>query len=189
MAKFLYFSGHTQEEENIIDESCFSQWYPATMTENEVTYLTCEHYMMAEKARLFNDDESRKKILACETPKEAKALGRKVQNFDQKTWNNERQQIVFRGNLLKFEQHPDLKEFLLDSDKAIIAEASPWDTIWGIGIDKKTALKGSIMQWKGINLLGVALMKVRQYFWDHDPAVIGTVFAEEETTEEKEETA
>lgn len=188
MAKFLYFSGHKQEDEAIIDESCLSQWYLATMTENEVTYLTCEHYMMSEKARLFNDDESRKKILACETPKEAKALGREVKNFDQKIWNNERQQIVFRGNLLKFEQYPELKEFLLDSENAIIAEASPWDSLWGIGIDKKTAIKGNIMNWKGINLLGVAIMRVRKYFHEHDSAIVGSAFAKEEAPEQKEET-
>ena len=65
------------------------------------------------------------------------------------------------GNIAKFGQNPALKEFLLSTGDALIAEASPYDTIWGIGLDRDTALKGTVDQWKGENLLGCVLMDVR----------------------------
>ena len=67
------------------------------------------------------------------------------------------------GNKAKFSQNPNLKEFLLSTGDALIAEASPYDKIWGIGLDRNTALRGTVEQWKGENLLGCALMDVRDW--------------------------
>lgn len=78
--ELLFFWGHTIKDE--MTKACFSQWFPAQFEENNVIYETAEHYMMAEKARLFNDDEVLEKILTAETPNNAKSLGRKVKNFD-----------------------------------------------------------------------------------------------------------
>ena len=109
---FLFFYGHNAPEQGV-DDSCFSQWFVRPFEVEGIAYPTAEHWMMAEKARLFNDDSMLEAILNSETPREAKALGRKVRDFDAGTWDQHKFEIVRRGNLEKFGQHPDLKNYLL----------------------------------------------------------------------------
>lgn len=58
---FLFFWGHTVKDE--LTKSCFSQWFPCHFEENGIVYKTAEHYMMAGKAKLFNDFEVLESIL------------------------------------------------------------------------------------------------------------------------------
>ena len=95
---------------------------------------SAEHWTMAEKARLFGDDVAVDAILAAPDPKAAKALGRKVQNFNRQLWTDRYREIVTRGNIEKFRQHEPLRDFLLASSRSVIVEASPYDRIWGIGL-------------------------------------------------------
>ncbi|WP_419869331.1 NADAR family protein [Chryseobacterium sp. CT-SW4] len=157
--KFLFFWGHTAKDQ--ITKTCFSQWYPCRFEENGITYKTAEHFMMAEKARLFNDQENLDKILASGNPKQAKSLGRKVKNFDPVVWDQQKYDLVKRGNLLKFSQNEKLKEFLLATGNKIIVEASPYDKIWRIGMLESDNRAENPLQWNGQNLLGFALMEVR----------------------------
>jgi len=156
---YLYFWGH-QEKGSTVTKSCFSQWYQSSFEHNDVFYLTAEHYMMAEKARLFKDNVALKKILTSKNPGAAKAAGRDVQNFDPELWLEKRFEIVVTGNLLKFET-PTLRDFLLNTGNKVLIEASPVDKIWGIGMAEDNALISNPYKWKGLNLLGFALMKVR----------------------------
>ncbi|WP_317041735.1 NADAR family protein [Tenacibaculum agarivorans] len=128
---------------------------------NEVNYKTAEHYMMAEKARLFKDEEILAQILEVEPPHEAKKLGRKVQNFNPKIWDEHKFQVVVKGNLAKFSQDEKLKSFLLKTNNRIIVEASPRDRIWGIGMGQSNEKALNPNLWRGHNLLGYALMEVR----------------------------
>ena len=89
------------------------------------------------------------------------ALGRKVKNFDEKKWNETKYSIVFAGNLLKFSQDENLKDFLLSTKNDIIVEASPYDKIWGMGMSADDEFVENPTRWKGENLLGFALMEVR----------------------------
>lgn len=157
--KYLYFWGH-QNKTKTITKSCFSQWYPATFTEENTLYKTAEHYMMAGKARLFKDEKALAKILAAEHPGDAKKIGRQVKNFEPSVWHEHRFEIVVRGNLLKFSE-PSLKDFLLNTGDRIIVEASPRDRIWGVGMSQNNDLIADPKNWRGLNLLGFALMKVR----------------------------
>lgn len=157
--KFLFFWGHTVKDE--ITKSCFSQWFPFKFEENGISYKTAEHYMMAGKAKLFNDEEVLVKILNAETPNESKSLGRKVKNFDPKLWDEHKYEIVKQGNLLKFSQNEKFKEFLLSTNNKILVEASPYDKIWGIGILESDSRAENPLLWNGENLLGFALMEVR----------------------------
>lgn len=157
---FLYFWGH-QEYYGKITKACLSQWYPCHFVIEGIRYNCAEQYMMAEKARLFGDEETRIKILQSTDPMKMKKLGRKVQNFDAKMWDEESGSIVIRGNLAKFKQNPELRDFLLSTEHKTLAEASPYDTIWGIGMTEAEAKKAYPHIWRGINKLGFALMEVR----------------------------
>lgn len=117
--------------------------------------------MMAEKARLFNDTALLAEIVAATTPKAAKALGRKIKNFEQETWVQHRFDIVVRANKAKFEQNETLKLFLLKTGSTVLAEASPTDKIWGIGLAADNPQAPDPSCWTGLNLLGFALMAVR----------------------------
>ncbi|MEW7291737.1 NADAR family protein [Aquimarina sp. 2304DJ70-9] len=159
--KYLFFWGHTPNKDGNIGKSCFSQWWSSSFEVKGRTYKTSEHWMMAEKARLFEDADIQKQIIACNHPMEAKQLGRKVKKFDPQTWDEHKYEIVKEGSLYKFSQHEDLKEFLLNTKNRIIVEASPRDRIWGIGMSQNNEKAQNPNLWRGQNLLGFALMEVR----------------------------
>jgi len=168
---FLFFWGHTPATPDEIDKSCLSQWYDAPFTiksyyenEKDTVYPTTEHWMMAQKAELFEDLETKEEILHAETPEIAKSLGRKIKNFDENVWNIHKTNIVVSGNRHKFDKNEKLKDFLLQTGDAVLVEASPVDTIWGIGLAQNDPNAKHPELWKGENLLGFALMKVRDYF-------------------------
>ncbi|WP_022825668.1 NADAR family protein [Hymenobacter norwichensis] len=159
--KYLFFWGHTRPAEAALGKECFSQWHPASFTVEGDTYATAEHYMMAEKARLFNDEATRTLILQATHPDQAKKLGRRVQNFDEARWNDARFEVVVRGNAAKFSQHPELREYLMQTESRVLVEASPVDAIWGIGLAQDSPHAATPSEWRGLNLLGFALMEVR----------------------------
>ncbi len=158
---FLFFWGHQVREDGQIGKECLSQWYPAAFEIDGITYRTAEHYMMAEKARLFGDLESLEEILRAPDPQTAKHLGRGVRNFDKEIWERNCVGIVVRGNIAKFGQNTALRAFLLQTGERILVEASPRDTIWGIGLSADNPCAADPRQWRGTNLLGFALMKAR----------------------------
>ncbi|BAP45648.1 putative uncharacterized protein [Pseudomonas sp. StFLB209] len=157
---FLFFWGH-QRSKTAVTASCFSQWFEAGFTVEDQYYPTAEHFMMAEKAALFDDQDIREQVLNAPTPNAAKALGRKVRGFDNEVWLQHRYDIVVRANQAKFSQNSQLMEYLLQTGSRVIVEASPVDNIWGIGLAQDNADANNPNLWKGLNLLGFALMQVR----------------------------
>jgi ribA/ribD-fused uncharacterized protein len=119
--------------------------------------------MMVRKARLFADEAVAQAILMAATPDTAKSLGRKVRGFSEDLWIDHREEIVFTGNLAKFGESAALGKFLLSSGDAILVEASPVDAIWGIGLAQEDESAQIPSEWPGLNLLGFALMKVRDH--------------------------
>ena len=138
-----------------------SQWHPCRFEIGGVTYNCCEQYMMAEKARVFGDGESMAAVLASKSPREQKALGRKVAGFDAEVWNKVCRGVVYTANLAKFSQNEELKSVLLATGTKTIVEASPTDKIWGIGLKKDDPRAIDPSKWLGKNWLGVVLMHVR----------------------------
>jgi ribA/ribD-fused uncharacterized protein len=128
---------------------------------NGVTYNCCEQFMMAEKARVFDDADAAQAILAAKSPRDQKALGRTIRGFRERTWNAVCRGIVYCGNLAKFSQDAQLRELLLGTGHRTIVEASPKDPIWGIGLSQDDPQVENPSQWQGTNWLGVALMQVR----------------------------
>ena len=56
---------------------------------------------------------------------------------------------------------PDLKNFLNNTGTRVLVEASPENRIWGIGLAADHPDCEKPDKWKGLNLLGFALMEVR----------------------------
>ena len=138
----------------------FSQWYEAPFTAGGETFRTAEHYMMAAKARLMGDEITRGRILKETHPKQVKALGRAVQGFDEARWVAHRFDLVTAGNIAKFTDEPR-RSYLLGTGDDVLVEASPLDPIWGIGLAPDDARAHDPAAWRGLNLLGFALMKAR----------------------------
>ncbi|WP_271218818.1 NADAR family protein [Streptosporangium carneum] len=159
--RYLFFWGHRPPRDGGVGPGCLSQWWPAPFTAEERLFPTAEHYMMAHKAWLFGDDRTAERILTAEHPGEAKSLGREVRDFDEAVWDEHRYGIVVRGNIAKFGGRPELGEFLLGTRARILVEASPVDRIWGIGLAADDERAASPAAWRGLNLLGFALMDAR----------------------------
>ena len=144
-----------------MDQSCLSNWFPALFEIDGVRYATTEHYMMTQKARLFGDGESFEKIVRAQSPRAAKRLGREVRGFTEKAWERSRFEIVVTGNLAKFRQNAEMGRFLAETGSKVLVEAAPRDQIWGIGMGRDHACAEDPARWRGLNLLGFALMEVR----------------------------
>lgn len=158
---FLYFWGYEQSLCGIND-ACLSQWYEFPFEADGHTYLTAEHFMMAEKAVLFGDEGMQQKILSAQTPAGAKALGRRVKSFDENVWQQNRFDIVVRANEAKFVHNETLRQYLIGTGNSVLVEADPADRIWGIGLAQQDPRAKNPNEWPGLNLLGFALMQARE---------------------------
>lgn len=161
LPELLLFWGHRPPRRGGVGKGCLSQWYPAPFTVGGVRYPTAEHFMMAGKARLFGDGEAERAVLARDDPESAKAAGRTVRGFDEDVWAGHRYELVVTANRAKFGAHPELRRFLRGTVDRVLVEASPYDTVWGIGLSAERPEAARPSQWRGLNLLGFALMDVR----------------------------
>ncbi len=148
--------------------SPFSQWHPSPFVavplfqeKKEQQFQTCEHWMMYNKALLFNDEKSAQRIMSTSNCEKIKAIGRQVKNFNEKLWRQHRENIVFQGNIHKFQQNPHLLSALRATQSATLVVASPYDRIWGTGLDSKSPCSKQRNKWRGLNLLGEILTQVR----------------------------
>jgi ribA/ribD-fused uncharacterized protein len=159
---YLFFWGHRAASKSKLGKECLSQWWPAAFVVDGSRYASAEHFMMAEKARLFGDEAARAHILEAPSPAAAKALGRKVRGFDEGRWQAARFAIVVAGSEAKFRQNAKLGAFLVETGERVLVEASPRDRIWGIGLAADDPRAKDPDQWRGSNLLGFALMEARR---------------------------
>jgi len=159
--RYLMFWGHQPTSHGRIGPSCFSQWFQAPFVFEDTRYPTAEHFMMADKARLFGDEASRAQVLASRSPAQAKQLARQVAGFDETRWNAARFDIVVRGNQAKFSQNTALGDFLRNTGTRVLVEASPVDRIWGIGLAADHDDAQRPQHRRGLNMLGFALMAAR----------------------------
>lgn len=149
---------HNPDEEN----GYLGNWYPSPFTFGGTEYSSMEQYMMHQKALTFGDSVTAGKILATDNVGKIKALGRRVSNYDDMIWNGVRQIVVYNGLLEKFRQNDTMREMLLATGDALIAECAVLDKIWGIGLSMTDDHRHDPSFWKGQNLLGFALMCVRR---------------------------
>lgn len=149
---------HNPDEEN----EFLSNWYLSEFCVDGKTFSSMEQYMMYKKAELFEDWETAEKILGTDQVGKIKMLGRSVKNYQEAVWNGVRQIVVYEGLLAKFSQEEELRERLLKTKDAVLAECAVRDCIWGIGLSMKDSRRFLVEEWKGQNLLGYTLMKVRE---------------------------
>lgn len=141
--------------------SPFSQWHKCSFEYLGNFFNTAEQYMMFQKALLFEDYDVASKILETSNPKKQKELGRLVKNFDNKVWQENARRIVYEANKLKFLQNPSLLQELMDTKNKFLVEASPDDSIWGIGYAENDPEAKDINKWRGTNWLGCILTLLR----------------------------
>lgn len=153
----------TKEQFHFFTGGVFSQWFPCTFVVDHITYCSTEQYMMAQKALLFDDNETYEKIMSSTNSKEIKELGRQVKSFDEREWILWRESIVLEGNYAKFSQNDILREKLLNTKNKTLVEASTHDRIWGIGLDKDDFRALDRDTWLGQNLLGKILTEIKNY--------------------------
>ncbi|MGN0907024.1 MAG: NADAR family protein [Bullifex sp.] len=156
MARVICF--HKPDEEN----GFLSNWYKSDFTIDGITYTSMEQYMMHEKATVFHDREAASRILSSSDVAAIKAIGRTVRNYDDRVWNGLRQIIIYRGLVARFSQNESLKKELLNTGDSFLAECAVSDRIWGIGLSMHDQRRFDISSWNGQNLLGFALMAVRE---------------------------
>lgn len=149
---------HNPNEEN----GYLSNWYLSPFTVEKKTFSSMEQFMMYRKAICFGDEAVATNILATHDASQIKALGRQVSNFDEHVWNGIKQIVVYEGLLTKFLQNGDLKDKLISTGEAILAECAVKDLIWGVGLSMKDPDRLDKTKWKGQNLLGYTLMMVRE---------------------------
>jgi len=155
--KYTFFWGNS---------SPFSNWHKSQFEMDELEFNCAEQAMMYYKAILFEDDEAADKIMSAKSPREQKALGRSVKGFDLAVWEKHREHIMYDVLFAKFSQNGEMMEALLKTEDTIIAEMSPYDKIWGTGLAEDDSKAQDESQWQGLNLLGKALMQVRETLYN-----------------------
>jgi ribA/ribD-fused uncharacterized protein len=141
--------------------SPFSNFYYAPFDVDGITFHSVEQYTQFSKAKLMNDDVTAQTILKQIDPADQKALGRRVSNFDRDLWDQHARRIVKEGCDKKFNAHPNLRSILKQSGERRLAEASPTDVYFGIGLSLRDSLAVSEVNWVGKNELGKILMEIR----------------------------
>lgn len=152
ITEFDFFYGHNHP---------LSQWFYSDFEINDKVFNCCEQWMMYSKAMLFNDINKANEILKEPSPSLQRKLGRQVRFFRNDIWIINRREIVKQGNVAKFSQNYILRNYLIDTSDKILAEASPTDLVWGIGLSETDPKRYDKNNWKGMNLLGEILMEIR----------------------------
>ncbi len=149
---------HNPDDEN----GYLSNWYMSRFVVEGVAFSSMEQYMMYQKAVRFGDSDIASQIMRTDDVARIKQFGRQVSGYDDHIWNGMRQIIVFEGLSAKFSQNNELKEKLIATGNSILAECAVKDRIWGIGLSMTDPDRHDMSKWKGQNLLGYALMLVRE---------------------------
>lgn len=144
----------------------FSNWYSCKYEYLGQQFNCSEQQFIATKAHFFKDEEALKIIMGTDDPSVQKQAGKLVKNYDDVAWSKVRYLAMELSVLGKFSQNVNLKKILLQTKNKILVEASPTDRIWGIGMGAGHPDILDESRWQGQNLLGKALMAVREKLLD-----------------------
>ena len=114
---------------------CFSNWYPAEF-DYVHHFANSEQFMMYHKVIMFQRYDLADQIMQTADPAKCKKIaGQKFPEFNGDVWEKTCYTIVKRGVKAKFVQNEDIRKTLLATGNELLAECSPFDKKWGIGID------------------------------------------------------
>jgi len=148
--------------QQIKDLKLYSERYDVLeMLAGQSIFTSAEQFMMMGKAALFGDKVIFAKMSITNQPSQHKTLGRKVSRFDDSVWDKYCKDIVMIGNYLKFSQNDNLRQIIKNTNDKILVEGSPYDNIWGVGLQFDSIHIGYKERWRGKNYLGECLMFVR----------------------------
>ncbi|KJE19628.1 ribA/ribD-like protein [Frankia torreyi] len=159
--RFRYFWGQRQAVADGTGAGCLSLRWPARFAVDGVDYPSAQHYVLARKAGLFGDQAAAEAVLALPAPISLAAIGRRIRGFDEAVWDRHRYAVALAANSAKFAQNAILRTYLAGTAGLVLADISPRDRVWGIGCDRDDDRAGRPSAWPGRNLLGFALMEVR----------------------------
>ncbi|MGC3946558.1 MAG: NADAR family protein [Chryseolinea sp.] len=159
--EFLFFADGPIDPGEKSSLAILTQWFPSPFQVNSDQYHHAAHWMMVQKARLFGDRTAEKELLVLRGNDEIGTRGKQIAGFDQRHWDHHRYSIVVQGNLHKFTQHQSLRAYISSTHPLVLTEANPEDKIWGIGMNADAPGVTNPHHWRGLNLLGFALMEVR----------------------------
>lgn len=140
----------------------FSNWYPASFVINDIHYTSAEQYIMHQKCLLFGDFASAKDVLSTDDVARQQDIGRKASGYNGNIWNGIRQTVAIRGLFAKFSQNEELKKRLLETGDAWLVECARSDKVWACGRKLSDDRRLNTDSWNGMNILGFALMEVRE---------------------------
>jgi len=132
---------------------------------NGTMYNSAHQAMAAELAKAFNDQEGLQRIMLADTPDEVVYRLDNVPGdaeANETKWNDTTKQLLYDINIAKFNQYPELSARLLETKTAVLGAYVPDDTLIGIGISLDNVQSKNPINWTGQNLLGKALMDIRE---------------------------
>lgn len=139
----------------------FSQWDVSRFEHQGDKYVTAEHFMMVQKARMFGDKKAENRMFSTDSPRTVKAIGREVRGYVDAVWTARRYDAVLLGSFFKFTHSRTHYDALMSTGEQILVEASPEDRIWGVGRTPPDPRAKDPRKWDGDNLLGFVLTEVR----------------------------
>jgi ribA/ribD-fused uncharacterized protein len=152
----VYF--HRPEEPN----GYLSNWFASDFDLDGIHYTSAEQYIMYQKCMLFGDRTSAEAVLATKDVALQQKIGRNARGYIGNVWSGARQAIAMRGLYAKFSQNIDLREMLLNTGDAYLVECAGSDKVWACGIRLSDDQRLDASNWTGENILGFALMEVRE---------------------------
>jgi hypothetical protein len=156
-------------------DSPFSHWYRCRFSVDGTSYCCVDQYLMYRKAVMFHDAEIAGTILNSSDPGRHRSLGKKVRGFQKNAWQEVCRRYAYEANYAKFTQNEGLKTALLGTLGKGLAEASPYDRNWGIGLSLANSRNRDRRNWRGRNWAGEVLESVRTALLEGDASLRQTL--------------
>lgn len=145
-----------------------SNWSPSPFELDGQSFTSVEQYIMYRKCKVFGDEKCASAVLATDDVAAQQAIGRAASGYNEHIWGGMRQMVAFRALMAKFTQNEDLRQQLLQTGDAVLVECASSDRVWACGVRLNDEKRFDASNWKGDNILGFALMEVREKLKQED---------------------
>lgn len=144
-------------------KNTFSNHFPTKFSHKGIEYNSTEHFLFYRRAEEMGQNSMADEILRSKKAATAKKIGENVYWDNKKfgPWEKFASDILRQANELKYQQNDDLRAKLFETAPKRLVEASPYDLTWGAGMSESNLLIHNPATWKGRNLFGDLLTKLR----------------------------